>query len=113
MLQGLPPTPRGLGPTRHASWPRTEEAKPPRVVRVTTKRLQALLHFRPSQRVKGRTAMQAARNRTKGRTLSTLTRPAWGPRPTRHVTSAPVTTCEKLHRHLLQYRAFSTAELVP
>jgi hypothetical protein len=43
-----------------------------------------------------------------GRTLSTPTRPAWG--PTRHVTGAPVTTCEKLHRHLRQYRAFSTAE---
>jgi hypothetical protein len=40
-------------------------------------------------------------------------RPAWRPRPTRHVTSALVTTCEKLHRHLRQYRAFSTAEPVP
>jgi hypothetical protein len=29
-------------------------------------RLQALLHFRPDQRVKGRTAMQATCNRTKG-----------------------------------------------
>jgi hypothetical protein len=34
-------------------------------------------------------------------------------RPTRHVTGAPVTTCGKLHRHLCQYRAFSTAEPVP
>jgi hypothetical protein len=42
-----------------------------------------------------------------------LTRPAWRPRPTRHVTGAPVTTCKKLHRHLHQYRAFSTAEPVP
>jgi hypothetical protein len=42
-----------------------------------------------------------------------LTRPAWRPRPTRHVTGASVTTCEKLHRHLRQYRAFSTAEPVP
>jgi hypothetical protein len=49
----------------------------------------------------------------RGRTLSTLTRPAWRPRPTRHVTGAPVTTCEKLHRHSRQYRTFSTAELVP
>jgi hypothetical protein len=57
--------------------------------------------------------MQAACNRTKGRTLSTSTRPAWRPRPTRHVTGAPVTTYEKLHRHLRQYRAFSTAEPVP
>jgi hypothetical protein len=65
-LQGLPPTTWGLGPTRHASWPRAEEAKPPCAVRVTAQRLQVLLHFRPSQRVKGRTAMQAACNRTKG-----------------------------------------------
>jgi hypothetical protein len=51
---------------RHASWPRTEEAKPPRAVHVTAQRLQALLHFRPDRRVKGRTAMQTACNRTKG-----------------------------------------------
>jgi hypothetical protein len=57
---------RGLGPTRHASWPRTEEAKPPRGMRVTAQRLQALLHFRPDQRVKGRTAMQAACDCTTG-----------------------------------------------
>jgi hypothetical protein len=65
-LQGLPPTTRGLGPTRHASWPRAEEAKPPRAEHVTAQRLQALLHFRPDRRVKGRTAMQAACNHTKG-----------------------------------------------
>jgi hypothetical protein len=47
------------------------------------------------------------------RTLSTSTRPAWRPRPTRHVTGAPVTTCKELHRHLRQYRALSTAEPVP
>jgi hypothetical protein len=40
-------------------------------------------------------------------------RPAWRPRPKRHVIGAPVTTCEKLHRHLRQYRASSTAEPVP
>jgi hypothetical protein len=51
---------------RHTSWPRTEEAKPPRAERVTAQRLQALLHFRPDQRVKRRTAMQAACNCTKG-----------------------------------------------
>jgi hypothetical protein len=56
------PTTRGLGPTRQASWPRTEEAKPPRAERVTAQRLQALLHFCPNQRVKRRTAMQAACN---------------------------------------------------
>jgi hypothetical protein len=42
-----------------------------------------------------------------------LSHPAQRPRPTRHVTGAPVTTCEKLHRHLRQCRAFSTAEPVP
>jgi hypothetical protein len=65
-LQGLPPTTWGLGPTRHASWPRAEEAKPPRAERVTAQRLQALLHFCSGRRVKGWTAMQAACNRTKG-----------------------------------------------
>jgi hypothetical protein len=49
----------------------------------------------------------------RGRTPPTSPRPAWRPRPTRHVTGAPVTTCEKLHRHSCQSRASSTAELVP
>jgi hypothetical protein len=57
---------RGLGPARHVSWPRAEEAKLPRTKRVTAQWLQALLHFRPDQRVKGRAAMQVACNRTKG-----------------------------------------------
>jgi hypothetical protein len=56
---------RGPGPTRHASWPRAEEAKPPRAVDATVQWLQASLHFRPDQRVKGRAAMQAACNRAK------------------------------------------------
>ena len=29
-LQGPPPTTQGLSPTRHASWPETEAARPPR-----------------------------------------------------------------------------------
>ena len=66
MLQGPPPTTRGLGPTRHASWPGTEEAKPPRAERVTAPRLQALLHPRRNQRLKGRTAMPVACNHTTG-----------------------------------------------
>jgi hypothetical protein len=65
MLQGPPPTARGLGPTRHAGWPRAEEAKPPRAVHATAQRLQAFLHFHPDRRVKGRTAMQSAYNRAK------------------------------------------------
>jgi hypothetical protein len=43
-----------------------EEAKPPCAVRVTAQRLQAFLHLRLDQRAKGRTAMQAACNCTKG-----------------------------------------------
>jgi hypothetical protein len=43
----------------------------------------------------------------------TSTRPAWRLRPTRHVTGAPVNTCEKLHRHSCQYCAPSTAQPVP
>jgi hypothetical protein len=66
VLQDPPPTTRGLGPTRHASWPGTEEAKPPRAERVTAPRLQALLHPRRNQWLKGRTAMQVACNRTTG-----------------------------------------------
>jgi hypothetical protein len=62
----LPPTTRGLGPTRHASWPGTEEAKPPRAEPITAPRLQALLHPRRNQRLKGRTAMQVACNCTTG-----------------------------------------------
>jgi hypothetical protein len=57
---------RGLGPTRHASWPRIEEAKPPRAERGTAQRLRALPHLRLNQRAKGRTAMQAACDCTKG-----------------------------------------------
>jgi hypothetical protein len=60
----VPPTTRGLGPTRHASWSGTEEAKQPRAGRVTAQRLQALLHLHLNQRVKGQTAMQAVCNCT-------------------------------------------------
>jgi hypothetical protein len=37
-----------------------------RAVRATAPRLRAILHFRPDQRVKGQTVMQAACNRTEG-----------------------------------------------
>jgi hypothetical protein len=57
--------------------------------------------------------MQAACNRTKGAHAFDSDTSSMGPRPTRHVTGAPVTTCGKLHRHLRQYRAFSTADPVP
>jgi hypothetical protein len=60
-----PPTARGLGPTRHASRSRGEEAKPLRAVHATAQRLQAVLHFCPDQRAKGQAAMQAACNHAK------------------------------------------------
>jgi hypothetical protein len=68
------PTRSKVFPLRHEGWvPRTmqvgpgrKEPKPPCAVRVTAQRLQAFLHFRPDQRAKGRTAMRAACNRTKG-----------------------------------------------
>jgi hypothetical protein len=68
LLQHAPrssPMARGLGPTRHASRSRAEEAKPPCAVRATAQRLQAALHFCPDQRAKRRAAMQAACNRAK------------------------------------------------
>jgi hypothetical protein len=78
----LPPTARGLGPTRHANWPRAEEAKPPRAVHATAQRLRAFLHFRLDQRVKGRAAMQAPCNRAKWARPSDFQRTQHGgPRP--------------------------------
>jgi hypothetical protein len=56
---------RVLGPTHHASRSRAEEAKPPRAGHATAQRLQAFLHFRTDQRVKGWTAMQLACNHAK------------------------------------------------
>jgi hypothetical protein len=71
---GSSPTRSKILPLRHGGWvPRVmqaglgqKEPKPPRAERTIAQRLQAVLHFRPDQRVKGRTAMQAACNRTKG-----------------------------------------------
>jgi hypothetical protein len=68
------PTRSKVLPLRHGGWvprvvqagQRQKEPKPPRAVRVTARRLQAFLYFRPDQRAKGRIAMQAACNRTKG-----------------------------------------------
>jgi hypothetical protein len=57
--------------------------------------------------------VQAACNCTKGAHPSDFDTSSMGPRPTRHVTGALITTCEKLHHHLRQYRAFSTAKPVP
>jgi hypothetical protein len=68
------PTRSKVLPLRHGGWvprvvqddPGQKKAKPSRAVRTTAQRLRAFLHFRPGQRAKGRTAMQAACNRTKG-----------------------------------------------
>jgi hypothetical protein len=60
------PLQHGAGSHASCKLARTEEAKPPRAERVTAQRLQALLHLRLTQRVKGRTTMQAACNCTTG-----------------------------------------------
>jgi hypothetical protein len=63
---GSSPYDTGAGSHTSCKLARTEEAKPPRAERVTAQRLQALLHLRLNQRVKGRTAVQAACNCTTG-----------------------------------------------
>jgi hypothetical protein len=82
-------------------------------VRATAQRLRAFIHFRPDQRVKGGPPCRRHATAPRGRILLTSMRPAWRPRPTRHVTGAPVATCKKLHRHSRHYCASSTAEPVP
>jgi hypothetical protein len=60
------PTRSKVLPLLRGGWvPRVMQAKPPRAVHATARRLRAFLHFRPDQRVKGRAAMQAACNRAK------------------------------------------------
>jgi hypothetical protein len=108
------PTARGLGPTRHASRLRAEEAKPPCAVRTTAQRLQATLHFRPDQRAKGAgNHAGGMQPRQVGALLRLPTRPAWRPRPTRHATGTPNASCMQQHRHSRHYRASSTAEPIP
>jgi hypothetical protein len=105
---------RGLGPTRHASWPRAEEAKPPRAVHATAQRLRAFLHFSPrpaGERAGGHAG--GMQPRQVGAPLRLPTHPAWGPTPTGHATGAPVATCKQLHRHSRHCHASSTAEPVP
>jgi hypothetical protein len=105
---------RGLGPTRHASRLRAEEAKPSCVVRTTAQRLQATLHFCPDQRAKGAGSHAGGMQpRQVGALLRLPTRLAWRPRPTRHATGAPNASCMQLHRHLRHHRASSTAEPIP
>jgi hypothetical protein len=76
--------PYGAGAGSHASCklPRAEEAKPPCAVHATAQRLRAFLRFRPDQRAKGRTAMQAACNHAKWARPSDFQRTQHGgPRP--------------------------------
>jgi hypothetical protein len=72
----------GWAPHVMQSWPRAEEAKPPRSVHATAQRLRAFLRFRPDQRAKGRADMQAACNRAKWARPSDFQRTQHGgPRP--------------------------------
>jgi hypothetical protein len=117
LLQHAPrssPAARGLGPTRHASWLRAEEAKPPCAVRTTTQRLQVTPHFCPGQRAKGAGSHAGGMQpRQVGALLRLPTRPAWRPRSTRHATGAPNASCMELHRHLRHHRASSAVEPTP
>jgi hypothetical protein len=108
------PAARGLGPTRHASRLRAEEAKPPCAVRTTAQRLQVTTHFCPDQRAKGEGSHAGGMQpRQVGALLRLPTRPAWRPRPTHHATGAPNALCMQLHHHLRHHRASSTAEPMP
>jgi hypothetical protein len=68
------PTCSRVLPLRRGGWvphvmqagPGWKKPKPPHAERVTAPRLQALLHPRRNQRLKGRTDMQVACNRTAG-----------------------------------------------
>jgi hypothetical protein len=114
MLQGPPPTARGLGPTRHASRPRAEEAKPQRAVRATAQRITSgspLLPRPAGERAGSRAG--GMQPRQVGALLRLPARPAWRPRPMRHATGAPDASCKQLHRHLRHYCASSTAEPIP
>jgi hypothetical protein len=104
------PTRSKVLPLRHGGWvprvvqddPGQKKAKPSRAVRTTAQRLRAFLHFRPGQRAKGRTAMQAACNRTKGAHPFDFDASS--------MEAQAHTSCNRHSRH---YRASSTAEPVP
>jgi hypothetical protein len=110
----LSPAARGLGPACHANRLGAEEAKPPRVVHTTARRLQVTLHFCPDQRAKEAGSHAGdMQPRQVDALLRLPTRPAWRPRPTRHATGAPDAACKQLHRHLRHHRASSVAEPIP
>jgi hypothetical protein len=109
----LPLTARGLGPTRHASRPRAEEAKPPRSAcnRPAVTSGPPLLPRPASERAGSHAG--GMQPRQVGALLRLPTRPAWRLRPTRHATGAPDAAREQLHRHPRHCHASSTAEPVP
>jgi hypothetical protein len=115
------PTRSKVLPLRHGGWvPRVMQAgpgqkKPNRRARCAQlpSGYEHFLHFRPDQRVKGRTTMQATYNHVKWVHPFDSNASSMGPRPTRHVTGAPVATCKILHHHSRHYRASSTAEPAP
>jgi hypothetical protein len=75
----------------------------------------ASLHFRGNQRSGRQTAAQEAYNRpTAVRSLSSATTggPTQGPRPTRHVTGAPVTVCKEVAPPLRQCLVFLGLSLI-
>jgi hypothetical protein len=115
------PTRSKVLPLRHGGWvPRVMQAgpgqkKPNRRARCA-QMPSGYEHSSTSTQASGRKGEPPCRRHAtapRGCTLLTSTRPAWRPRPTRHVTSSPVATCKKLHRHSRHYRASSTAEPVP
>jgi hypothetical protein len=115
------PTRSKVLPLRHGGWvPRVMQAgqgqKEPnrhaRCAQLPSGYEQSSTFAQTSER-KGGPPCKRHATAPRGRTLSTSTRPAWRPRPTRHATSSPVATCKKLHRHSRHYRASSTVEPVP
>jgi hypothetical protein len=110
----LPPTARGLGPTRHASRSRGEEANPPRARCMQPP--GGYKHSSTFAQTSGRKGRQPCRRHAtvpSGHAPSTPTRPAWRSRPARHATGTPAATCEQLHRYSCHYRASSTVESIP
>jgi hypothetical protein len=115
------PTRSKVLPLRHGGWaprvmqtgPRQKEPKPPRAASATAQRLRAFLHFRPGQRVKGRTAMQAACNRTKGAHPFDFNASSMEAQAHTSCNRRAGYYVQELHRHSRHYRASSTAEPVP
>jgi hypothetical protein len=115
------PTRSKVLPLRHGGWvPRVTQAgqgqkKPNRHARCAQlpSGYEHSSAFAQTSGSKGGPPSKRHATAPRGCTLSTSTRPAWRPRPTRHATSSPVATCKKLHRHSRHYRASLTAEPVP